>query len=90
MRVNAWKNIDVEVEVEVDLNTVLSEFFDRAKEATPDYYRRFLPVLDSVTKILAKMSDDVIAALPSEARKILCERLQGQAKRYALSEGADE
>ena len=82
MRVTAWKNIDVEVEVEVVVEDVLSEFWDRCEAANGEYWRQVCPVLVSVTKILAQVKDETIKAMPEASRKIMCERLMTQAARY--------
>jgi len=82
MKVTGWKNVEVEVEVDIEPEHILSEFRQRADEAEATYWRRLVPALDAITQILADVKDEVIEALPAEARTILRERLQVQADRY--------
>lgn len=86
MRVNACKNIDIDVELYVDIDDLLSEFFDRVDPAEQKFVRRLLPVLDSIMKILALVTDETIAAIPPQARALVLERMQVQTQRWELKE----
>lgn len=82
MRITASKNIDVDVEIDVQMEDVLDEFAERAREATPERWRRFGPCLSQITKILAAVKTEVIAELPAEGKKTMARLLRAQAKRY--------
>lgn len=82
MKVRTCKTIDLDVEVDVDLNDVITEFFERVDEATEDYWRGVVSALDWMTKIMASITDDTIKAMPESVKEILCERLMRQAGRY--------
>lgn len=53
MKVNAWKNIDIECEVEVTLDDCINEMIDVAN--SDDGSRRKLSALDGATKVLEKL-----------------------------------
>ncbi len=82
MKVKTYKTIDLDVEVDVDINDVITEFSKRADEATGDYWRRIMNPLDWMTRIFASVTDETIAAMPEAAKETLCERLMTQAARY--------
>ena len=82
MQVMAWKNVDIETEVTIEMDDIIAEFSQRQDEATETYWRRLIPALDSMTRIMASIPDEVIAAFPDAACEQLCERLMTQASRY--------
>jgi len=82
MQVTAYKTVEIETEVEIDMDDILLEFSLRKDEASDTYWRRLMPALDAMTKIMANIPDDVIAAFPDAACELLCERLMNQASRY--------
>lgn len=77
MKVNAWKNIDVEVEVDVSLDDCINELIDTANEE--GLARRKLAAIDGATKILSKITPDMVgehlAANPA-AIAMIRDRLQ--------------
>ena len=85
MQVTAYKTIEIETEGEIDTEDILREFSMRQDEATATYWRRLIPALDAMTRIMANVPDDVIAAMPDAACETLCERLMDQASRYDRS-----
>lgn len=82
MKVNTWKNIDVDVEVDVDIDAVLNEFFDRVQPDDQSMTKRLLPVLDSVTKILACVTDETMCKLPEKAQAEVLRRLEIETARW--------
>ena len=82
MKVTAWHSLDVEFEADVSFDDVLTEFGKIVEGASSDRHAVLLGSLDWITRILARVPDDVIAAMPERAREILCERLCGEAGRY--------
>lgn len=70
------------MEAEVDIDCILDEFSRRVGESEPTYFRRLGPVLDSITKILARVPDEVIAAIPSDARNEVQRRLNVESERW--------
>lgn len=82
MKVRLMKSVDFDCEVEVDQDDILSEFYQRLEEATPDHWRRLLRAIDMMTAILAHIPDEVIAALPDNACQEIVRRLTAQATRY--------
>lgn len=82
VRVNTWKNVDIEVEVDVDINEVLGEMGQRVDEAAADYWFRSMAALDVCTQILARVKDEVIAQMPPNARATMRERLAKELVRY--------
>ena len=86
MKVTAYKTVEVECECDVGIDEVLSEFAQRADEASVAYFRRVAPALDWMTRILASVKDETIHAIPHKARQTLCDRLEAEAKRYRVGE----
>jgi|GEM_PF-6226250 len=82
MRCTIVKSIDVEAEVDVDIDDLFGELFDRIDSSLPESVRQLLPSLDVATKLLARVTDEHIAAMPPKARVELLKRLTEQAKRY--------
>jgi hypothetical protein len=82
MQVTACKTVEIETEVEIDTDDIIREFSARQDEATATYWRRLVPALDAMTRIMANIPDEVIAAMPDAACETLCERLMDQAMRY--------
>jgi hypothetical protein len=58
MKVNAWKNIDIETEVDVSLDDCINEMLDIAN--SEDGWRRKFHAIDGATKILEKIDPDTI------------------------------
>lgn len=67
MLVNAWKNIDVEVEVDVQIEDCLNEMLDRAN--SEDGPRRKMEALNGALKVLAAISPDIIPQNNQEKTK---------------------
>lgn len=82
MQVTACKSVDIECEVEIDMDDILAEFSQRQDEATDTYWRRLVSAMDAMTRIMANVTDETIAAMPNAACETLCERLMNQASRY--------
>jgi hypothetical protein len=82
MKVTAYKTVECECECDVSMDDILQEFSARQDEAEETHWRRLIPAVDAMTRILANISDDVIAAMPVAARETLRERLATQASRY--------
>lgn len=51
MKVNAWKNIDLEVEVDVSIEDLIQELNDIA--SSTDGWRRKLSAIDGASKVLS-------------------------------------
>lgn len=85
MKVTAYKTVDIETEVDVEMDDIIREFSQRQDEATETYWRRIIPALDAMTRIMASIPDSVIAVFPDAACETLCERLMNQASRYDRS-----
>lgn len=82
MKVTAVKAIDVEFDTYVDMHDMMNEFSQRAEESTPDYWRRMLPAMDRMTRIMELISDETIASVQSEHKAIIAVRLKEQADRW--------
>ncbi len=90
MIVTIWKNVEVEAEAEVSIDDMVREFGARKDEASADYYRRLIPAIDAMTRILSGIPDDVIHAIPEQARRVISERLRRDAERFWKTEGGSE
>ena len=84
MQVTAYKTVDIEVEVDVEIDNVLQEFAARKDEATPTYFRRLLPAIDCMLRIFMGIPDSVIFAMPDKIKKIICDKLKSEAARYEV------
>lgn len=83
MRIEVTENVEATFEVDIDLDQVLDEFFMRLEDEDQGGSRRTVSVmLDSVTKLLAKLTDKSIASLPWPAREEVRKRLEAQIVRY--------
>lgn len=82
MKVTAWKTVEVECEVDVELEDMLNEFAQRVDESSQDYWRRMLPAMDRMTRIMERISDETIDAVKSEHRWVIKQRLQEQCERW--------
>lgn len=72
MKVSAWKNIDVEVEVDVELEHVMAEFMSIAnEEGMPN---RKLRVIDEATRILEAIGSDSLQTI-QQNRVVVAERI---------------
>jgi DnaJ-class molecular chaperone len=56
MKVNAWKNIDIETEVDVSLDDCINEMLDVA--TSEDGWRRKFSAIDGATKILERVTPE--------------------------------
>ena len=83
MKVTAWKTVEVECECDVEIDDILTEFGERVDESDADYWRRMLPVVDVMTRILARIKSDTIATVHPEARATVSQRLAAEAERWA-------
>lgn len=59
MKVNTWKNVDIECEVDVSLEDCINEMFDIAN--SEDGWRRKISAVDGATKILQKIPPEMFA-----------------------------
>ena len=84
MKVTAWKTVEVECECDVEIEQVLQEFAQRVDESSKNYYRRLVPCIDWMTRMLAKIGDETIEAMPDSARIEVTKRLSAEAERYAI------
>ena len=90
MRVTTWQTVEVQCECDVETDDIIAEFSQRQEEATETYWRRLIPALDSMTRIMASVTDETIAAMPFAACETLRERLATQAARYERAVVDDE
>lgn len=77
MRVTAWKNIDVEVEVDVKLDDCLNELIDTAN--SDDGPRMKASAIDCASRVLEKITPEMVASVferNPDAFGILRERLK--------------
>jgi hypothetical protein len=75
MKVNAWKNIDVECEVDVSLDDCISELLGIADE--DGMPRRKLQAIDGATRILERITPEMVESkLSPGAVSSIRERLQ--------------
>lgn len=58
MKVNAWKNIDVEFEADVSLDDCINEMLDIAN--SEDGYHRKLMAINGATKIMERINPDLL------------------------------
>ena len=86
MKVTAWKTIEVEVECEVETDAIIAEFSQRVGEADKDYWRRALPAIDCITRILGEVKAEVIAAVPENGRAVVVARLIAEVDRWKVKE----
>lgn len=82
MKISTWKNIEVEVECEVSTDDILNEFSQRIQESSADYWKRMLPAMDFMTRMMANISDETIASVKPEHREIIKSRLIEQSARW--------
>lgn len=77
MKVNAWKNIDIECEVDVCLDDCIVELLSIAnEEGMPN---RKLQAIDGATKILERVTPDIVGEILSKnpaAIELIRQRLQ--------------
>ena len=83
MKVRAYKTIDVDFEADIDIDDVMAEMSERIKEGGRAW---LCCALDCLTRMLNRVGPEAINGLPPDARRILAERLAGEAKRYAVGE----
>lgn len=82
MKVTTYKCVDVVCECDVEIEDFVDELSSRVREADPQYLRRLLSAMDGITRILARIPDEVITAFPPEAREILAGRLAKEGARW--------
>jgi len=63
MKVNAWKNIDLEVEVDVSIDDLIQELHDIA--SSTDGWRRKLSAIDGASKVLSLIGSEPLEQLSS-------------------------
>lgn len=76
MKVNAWKNLDVEFEADVSLDDCINEMLDIAN--SEDGPNRKLIAIDGATRILERVSPDMVASYLGkyqESRDLIRSRL---------------
>jgi molecular chaperone GrpE (heat shock protein) len=88
--VTIWKTIEVQAEAEVSIDDMIREFGARKDEASADYYRRLIPAIDAMTRILSGIPDEVIHEIPERARRVISERLRRDAERFWKMESSSE
>lgn len=84
MKITAYKTVDIECEVDVETDAIIAEFSQRVGEADKYYWRRALPAIDCITRILGEVKDEVIAAVPPIGREVVVKRLLEQAERWKV------
>jgi negative regulator of replication initiation len=84
MNVTAYKNVDVEVECDIDSDAIIAEFSQRVGESSADYFRRAIQAIDCITRILGEVKEEVIAAVPAQGKEIVAKRLLDQSKRWEV------
>ena len=82
MIVTAWKTVEVECECDVEVDDIISEFSQRQSESSETYWRRLIPAIDAMTRIMANITDETITSFPVDVRAKIHERLTNQAERY--------
>lgn len=82
MRVTGFAR-DVEVECDVEVEQVLGELLEKAKEATAENGRGAFAGLEFVHQLLQAISDDVIAAWTPAQREMVHKALAKQVARIA-------
>lgn len=85
MKVQLCCTVDVDQEVDVDIDDVLNEFSNRMSECSPDYWRGMTAAMDVMTRMMARIDEATIRAVPSEARKILIQRLHDEMWKWKLA-----
>ena len=91
MKVKTCANVDVVCEVEVDLADVLREFAEQIELCHADKApRRLAGTMDQLTRVLASISDEMIASMKPEHTSIIRDRLMTESARYPVpvTEGA--
>jgi hypothetical protein len=76
MKVNAWKTVDIECEVEVSLDDCINELLDNANEEGMRSQK--LQAIDGATKILEKITPEMMndAILTRRSKEIVRGRIQ--------------
>lgn len=79
--------VDVETDVDVDVNEVLSEFGRRLDESElnqdlPPYRALMLPLVDFATKLMAKIPNAAITKCRDDQRAEVVRRLQSELDRW--------
>ena len=67
MKVNAYKNIDVEFEADISIEDVLHELSDIL--SSEDWQSRKLEAIDQLTRIFEATSPDILQPLPDLQRR---------------------
>lgn len=86
MKVTASVDVVTEVEVDVSIDAILFEFAERIEGGR---LREVGPVVDSMTRMLAAMPNELITSFPEFARKLVHERLLTEAERWSIERRAD-
>ncbi len=81
MRIRSCKTIDVEFEADVNVDDLLYEMGARIDEGE-DFPRRLVSTIDVLTRMLARVEGDWIAAMKPEHRAEIANRLEAQLGRY--------
>jgi hypothetical protein len=81
MKVQVCKSVDVEAYVDVEIEDVLNEGFARFNEEGLTL-KGVLPIIDSATRLLAKVTDGMIAGFSEQARGEILKRLTAEVARY--------
>ena len=85
MKVSFCENVDVEGVVDVDFDDVLSELSVELESADKDKaLRRAVSVMDRLTRILAAISDETIAAMKPEHAAVIRDRLLTESARWPV------
>ena len=82
MKVTTWQTVEVECECEVEMDDMLDEFSQRVDESSAEYWRRMLPAMNRMTRIMERISNEAIAGVKSDHRVIIKTRLIEQAARW--------
>ena len=83
MRVEITEEVVVATEVDVDLNTVIDEWFRRLDEVDQGGVRRTVgSMLSTITNLMARVTDESIELLTADGRAEMRKRLEAQLNRY--------
>lgn len=82
MKTTAWKNIDVEVEVDVTTEQIIEEFQQRRDELEDTYWRRFVEAVAVMIRIIESTPDSTLAKIPAATRQVVQDHLKAEAARW--------
>lgn len=87
MEVRVCESVDIDTMVDVSIEDLLNEFSDRIEQAedTKEFPIRsvFLPLVDTATKLLARIPDKAIGRCKDSQRAEVANRLQAELVRWS-------